>query len=77
MALTAEYRYRIWRAMDWGFFLDGGQVAPRPGDFGWNRFHAGYGFRLFVLPKLTFPVAVDLAHSNEKWRFYVNFNTSF
>jgi len=77
MALTAEYRYRIWRNMDWGFFLDGGQVAPRLRDFGLDRFHAGYGLRVFILPKLTFPVAIDVAHSNEKWGLYVNFNTTF
>ena len=77
LALTAEYRYRIWRAMDWGFFLDGGQVAPRPSEFALERFHLGYGIRLFILPKLNLPVAVDVAHSNERWRLYVNFNTSF
>ena len=76
-ARSRSYRYRIWRQMDWGFFLDEGQVGPQPGDFGWNRFHAGYGFRFFILPKLTFPIAIDVAHSNEKWRLYVNFNTSF
>ena len=78
LSLTAEYRYRIWRAMDWGFFLDGGQVAPHLGDMGLNRFHIGYGFRFFVLPKATFPIAIDVAHSAEKWwRLYINFNTSF
>jgi len=77
VAFSAEYRYRIWRQMDWGFFLDEGQVAPQPGDFGWSRFHTGYGFRVFFLPRLTFPVAIDIARSNEKWRMYVNINADF
>ncbi len=77
LSLTAEYRYRIWRAMDWGFFLDEGQVARQPGDFGFDRFHTGYGVRLFVFPKPQFPISIDLAHSLEKWRLYVNFNTRF
>jgi outer membrane protein assembly factor BamA len=77
VSIGTEYRYRIWRAMDWGFFLDEGQVASRPSDFGWNRFHAGYGVRLFIFPKPAFPVAIDVAHSIQKWRLYVNFNTTF
>jgi outer membrane protein assembly factor BamA len=77
VAYSAEYRYRIWRQMDWGFFVDQGQVAPQPGDFSWHAFHTGYGFRVFFLPKLTFPVAIDVAHSNEKWRMYVNINADF
>jgi outer membrane protein assembly factor BamA len=78
LSLTAEYRYRIWRFMDWGFFLDAGQVAPHPGDFGWNRFQTGYGFRWFIYLKPTFPVAIDVAHSSEKSAiFYINFNTTF
>ena len=77
VALSLEYRYRIWRAMDWAFFLDEGQVAPQIGAFGWNRFHPGYGVRLFVLPKPTFPISFDVGHSSEKWRAYVNFNANF
>jgi hypothetical protein len=78
LALTAEYRYRIWRMMDWAFFVDAGQVAPWPRDFGFDRFHAGYGARLFVYPKSTFPISIDLAHSDEKRaRLYINFNTTF
>ena len=77
VAFSAEYRYRVWRQMDWGFFVDQGQVAPQLGDFGWHQFHTGYGFRVFFLPRLTFPVAIDIAHSNEKWRMYVNFNADF
>jgi len=77
VALSLEYRYRIWRAMDWAFFLDEGQVAPQIGAFGWNRFHPGYGVRLFVLPKPTFPISFDVGHGSEKWRAYVNFNANF
>jgi len=77
LALGLEYRYRIWRAIDWGFFLDQGQVAPEPGDFSWGGFHTGYGTRLILLPNPKVPISVDLGRSNEKWRLYVNFNPSF
>jgi len=43
LAMSLEYRYRIWPALDWGLFIDEGQVAPRLGDLGLDRFHTGYG----------------------------------
>jgi hypothetical protein len=78
LSLTAEYRYRIQRHMDWAFFLDEGQVAPRPRDFGWDRFHTGYGFRWFIYPKPSFPIAIDFSRGAEKsHRLYINLNTTF
>jgi hypothetical protein len=77
LALGLEYRYRIWRALEWAWFVDRGQVAPEPGDFAWNRFHTGYGTRLIMLPTPKFPIGVDIGRSNEKWRLYINFNPSF
>jgi hypothetical protein len=77
LAFGLEYRYRIWRALDWGLFVDRGQVAPEPGDFAWNRFHTGYGARLIMLPKPKIPITADIGHSNEKWRMYINFNPRF
>jgi outer membrane protein assembly factor BamA len=74
---TVEYRYRIWPRLDWGLFLDEGQVAPRVRDFALDRFHTGYGVRLFVWPSATFPISFDLGHSGEAWRLYVNFNAKF
>ena len=63
--------------MDWGLFIDEGQVAPRVADFGLDRFHTGYGVRMFVYPKPNFPISFDLGRGSEKWRLYVNFNTNF
>jgi len=77
VAIGLEYRYRIWRDLDWGLFVDRGQVAPQPGDFAWNQLHTGYGVRLFVFPAPKLPLTVDLGRSNEKLRLYVNFNPSF
>jgi outer membrane protein assembly factor BamA len=77
MSFGVEYRYRIWRVLEWGLFVDGGQVAPEPGDFGSDRFHAAYGMRLIGWLRPNRPVSVDVARSNEAWRFYVNFNPSF
>jgi len=77
LALGVEYRYRIWRALDWGLFVDRGQVAPQPGDFAWSQLHTGYGVPLFVFPTPKLPITVDLGRSNEKLRLYINFNPSF
>jgi hypothetical protein len=77
LSLGLEYRYRIWRALDWGLFVDRGQVGPEPGDFSWHRFHTGYGTRLIMLPTPKFPITVDFGRSNEKWRMYINFNPTF
>jgi hypothetical protein len=77
LALTLEYRYRIWRLMDWGLFVDEGQVAPQLGDMAWNRFHTGYGARIFLWPKPNLPISFDYGRSNETWRFYINVNKAF
>jgi hypothetical protein len=77
LALTLEYRYRIWRILDWGFFVDEGQVAPRLRDFSFDGFHTGYGARLFMWPKPNLPLSVDYGRSNEGWRLYFNLNTRF
>src|SRR6267142_954455 len=74
LSLGLEYRYRIWSAFDWGFFVDRGQVAPEPGDFGWRRFHTGYGARLIMVPTAKLPVTLDVGPSKEGWRVYVNLN---
>jgi len=77
LAFSLEYRYRIWPWMDWGLFLDEGQVAPRLGDFGLSRFHTGYGARLFFWPKPNLPISVDLGRSRESWLLYLNVNPKF
>jgi outer membrane protein assembly factor BamA len=77
VALTIEYRYRIWPALDFGLFVDEGQVAPRVADLSLARFHTGYGARLFVWPKQNLPISFDIGRSAEKWRLYLGFNTKF
>ena len=77
LAMSLEYRYRIWPALDWGLFIDEGQVAPQLGDLGLDRFHTGYGVRLFVWPKPNLPISLDYGRSRETWRLYVNINTRF
>jgi len=77
LLLSLEYRYRIWPALDFGLFVDEGQVAPRLGDLAWNGFHTGYGTRLFIWPKKNLPISIDYGRSNEKWRVYFNFGKTF
>jgi outer membrane protein assembly factor BamA len=73
VSASLEYRYRIWRHMDWGLFVDTGQVAPRIGDFARERFHTGYGMRLAVRAKGDRAVSFEVARSPEAWMFYVDF----
>lgn len=76
MNVSAEYRYRIWRHFDWALFVDAGQVAPEVGDFGWDRFHKGYGMR-FIAREGKHAVSVDVARSREAWGVYVDFSPKF
>jgi len=75
--IGAEYRYRIWRAFDVGLFVDQGQVAPEIGDFGWDRFHTGYGARLVVRPTSNYAMSFDAGRSAEGWRLYIDFSSNF
>ena len=75
---TVEYRYRIWRHFDWGFFLDAGQVAPEIGDFARNRFHKGYGMRFIVRARENRAFVIDMARSREEpFKLYVDFSPLF
>ena len=77
LAFIAEYRYRVWRAFDWAIFMEQAQVAPEPGDFGWNRFHSGYGFRFIIRATPTVPLSFDFAHGRDGWRVYFRFKPLF
>ena len=77
LTLSAEYRYRIWRYFDLGFFTDAGQVAPEVGDFAMDNFHMGYGVRFFARSAKRRGVIVDLAHSREAWVVYLDFSPLF
>jgi outer membrane protein assembly factor BamA len=78
MNATLEYRYRIWRHFDWGFFVDSGQVAPEIRDFAWNRLHTGYGMRFIVRARGNRAVVIDMARSREEpFKLYVDFSPLF
>ena len=77
LAFLAEYRYRVWRAFDWAIFMEQGQVAPEPGDFGWTRFHSGYGFRFIIRATPTVPLSFDFARGVDGWRVYFRFKPAF
>jgi outer membrane protein assembly factor BamA len=75
---TVEYRYRIWRHFDWGFFVDQGQVAPEVRDFAWDRLHTGYGMRFVVRAGKRRAFVVDMARSREEpFKLYLDFSPLF
>jgi len=77
VSASLEYRYRIWRHVDWGFFVDTGKVAPEIGNFARSRFHTGYGIRFMVRAKGDRAVSIDVGHSHEALMFYVDFTPDF
>jgi outer membrane protein assembly factor BamA len=77
MNASLEYRYRIWRYMDWALFADTGQVGPEIGDFALNGLHTGYGSRFIVRAGEKRAVSFEVAHSREAWLLYVAFNPRF
>jgi outer membrane protein assembly factor BamA len=79
-AVTAsvEYRYRIWRHFDWGFFVDQGQVAQEVRNFTVDRLHTGYGMRFVVRAGERRALIIDMARSREDaFRLYVDFSPLF
>jgi outer membrane protein assembly factor BamA len=78
MKVSVDYRYRIWRYVDFGLFTDAGQVGSEIGDFGWRRFHYGYGIRLIGQGKGRRAASIDVAFSDERiFAIYVNFAPAF
>lgn len=74
---NAEYRYAIWKYMDFVAFLDEGQVAPRPGAFTWRGFRTGYGGGLRVKGRKGVALRFDVGRSSEGTRFYFVFSPEF
>ncbi|HEX5000452.1 MAG TPA: BamA/TamA family outer membrane protein [Terriglobia bacterium] len=78
LAVSFDYRYRIWPYIDWGLFADFAQVAPQIGDFALKAFHAGYGARVIGRSQAAQAVSLDIAFSRERrWVLYLQFNPGF
>lgn len=77
LLFNAEYRYAIWKYMDFVAFLDQGQVAPRPGAFTWRGFRTGYGGGLRVKGSKGSALRFDVGRSSEGTRFYFVFSPEF
>lgn len=78
MTASVDYRYRIWRRFDWGFFVDTGQVAPEVRDFAWDRLHTGYGMRFVVRARENRALIIDMARSREEpFKLYIDFSPLF
>jgi outer membrane protein assembly factor BamA len=77
LGFRVEYRYRFWRAFDWGLFWEQGQVAPEPGDFSWGAFHVGGGVRFIAYPRPNLPVSIDIGRGEESWHYRLRIDPSF
>lgn len=69
IALQAEYRMRVWWRFGAVGFVSAGQVAPRIGDLGLDRFKpaAGAGLRILLSPEEGLNIRADYG-----WGFAVN-----
>ena len=75
---TLEYRFRIWRHFDLGFFADAGQVAPEIRDFRWDRLHTGFGGRFIMRMKNHHNLSLEIAHTRETpWMAYLDVSSFF
>jgi hypothetical protein len=78
MTASVDYRYRIWRRFDWGFFVDTGQVAPEVRNFAWDRLHTGCGMRFVMRARENRAFIIDVARSREEpFKLYVDFSPLF
>jgi hypothetical protein len=58
-------------------FVDEGQVAADPGDFGISRFRNSHGLGFRFRSKQRQIFRVDVGHSGEGWRYYFTFSPKF
>ncbi len=72
-ALLSEYRFPIWKIIDGGLFGEMAQVAPKPFDFGWERFHygVGAGIHLAVVPSERIHIRFDVSYVDDGTRFII------
>lgn len=77
LLFNVEYRWRIWQFADAVLFVDEGQVAADPGDFGISRFRNSHGLGFRFRSKQRQIFRVDVGHSGEGWRYYFTFSPKF
>lgn len=75
---TIEYRYPIWDVIDAFLFLDEGRVFQKISeDFTWRdwKYSAGVGLRVWTPNAVV--ASVEIAKSDEGYRFYLQFADDF
>ncbi len=75
--MSAEYRYNLNSFMDLVLFLDEGQVAREPGDFGWRGLRTGYGIGFRFLTSRSTPFKIVFGRSREGTRIYFSMGATF
>jgi hypothetical protein len=77
LLLQAEWRIMVNRFMDTAVFYDAGKVAARTADLDLNGLKSNYGFGARFHTPLTTPLRVELARSNEGFRFVLTTSPVF
>lgn len=77
LALTAEYRWRVWRFLDLALFGDAGQVAPTPRDFDLGALEYSYGAGARIVTRDGIFFRLDVARSEADTRLILRFDHAF
>jgi hypothetical protein len=77
LLLSGEYRWTAGPFADMALFLDAGQVASRPSDFGISRFTKTYGVGLTLHTLTTSVTRINLARTAEGNSLVFSFSPSF
>jgi hypothetical protein len=77
VAMSAEYQWEAWWALDAAVFVDAGQVAHTVGDFAMRSFVTNYGFGLRLHSNTKFLARLDLAYGREGFRPLLGFKYGF
>lgn len=75
--LSAEYRWEVWKFVDFSLFLDAGKVFDDAKEFNFEGMHTGYGGGLRVHTPGGMTFRMDLARSREGLRFHIGGGPSF
>ena len=74
LLLNAEYRWRVFGALDGALFYDAGKVAPRFGDLDLTHLKTSYGLGFRFHSNDTTFLRIDVGRSDEGTRLLISFN---
>lgn len=75
--INAEYRWEVWTYMDFSLFYDAGKVFSEFDQLNFDDLESAYGFGVRMHAPGGFLLRMDVASSNEGFRFHIGSGPSF